>query len=173
MINLRALNRSDIDQTLKWHNSDDIVKNYLGHPFPINKEMEELWYDNILTSNLPTTVFGIEHQNDQLLIGITVLKNINLINRSGEMAIYIGEKEYKGKGLSKIATRKTLQFGFKQLNLNRISLKVLEHNNVAQSLYEKIGFHKEGELRQSIFKDGTYLNECVYSILKSEFQDEL
>jgi hypothetical protein len=47
-IKLRALTKKDIDLTLKWNNQDDIRELYLGHPFPINREMEEKWYDKIL-----------------------------------------------------------------------------------------------------------------------------
>jgi len=169
MIKLRALNRTDLEKTLKWHNSKEIRKLYLGHPFPINKEMEERWYDKILTSNIPTTVFGIEHEADQALIGISVLKNINLINRSAEFALYIGDEDYQGKGLAKLATIDTLRFGFDQLNLNRIALNVLQNNEKAIGLYENLGFIQEGELRESIFKNGKIQNEYIFALLKSEF----
>lgn len=169
MIKLRALNRTDLEKTLSWHNSDEIRELYLGHPFPINKEMEERWYEKVLTSNIPTTVFGIEHIEDRTLIGISVLKNINLINSSAEFALYIGDGAYQGKGLAKLATVETLRFGFDQLNLNRIALNVLQNNEKAIGLYKKLGFMQEGELRESIFKNGKRQNEYIFALLKSEF----
>lgn len=173
MIELRALTTADLEKTVKWHNQDEIRNLYLGHPFPINKETEEQWYAKILTSNIPTTVFGIQHIADDKLIGITVLKNINLINRSAEFAMYIGDQAYRGKGLSTLSTRKTLSFGFQQLNLNRISLNVLATNEKAIGLYQKLGFVQEGELRKSIFKNGEYHNEYIFSLLKSDFNHEV
>lgn len=167
------MSRKDLDKTLEWHNSQNISESYLGHPFPVSPEMEEKWYDSILTSNIPTSVFGIENEEHNLLIGLTVLKNINLINRSAEFAMYIGNEDFKGKGYSKIAAEKTLLFGFRNLNLNRIYLKVLENNHIAINLYEKLGFKKEGELRQSVFKNDCYLNEYQYSLLKSECSNEI
>ena len=55
---LRALTYSDIDKTLLWHNDSEILDLYSGHPFPVNIEMERKWYEKILMSNFPVTVFG-------------------------------------------------------------------------------------------------------------------
>ena len=168
-IKLRALTRSDLPTTLKWHNQAEIQDLYSGHPFPINEEFENLWYDKFLTSNFPTTVFGVEHINDKKLIGLFLLKNISMINRSAELAIFIGNTEYKGKGISKEIIRQGLNFGFNKLGLNRIDLKVLEGNNTAINLYKKLGFSEEGVLRQSVFKNGAFKDEIIMSILNTEF----
>ena len=92
-IRLRALEKDDLKKTILWHNQNDIKKVYSGHPFPVNKEQEIQWYDKVLLSNFPTTVFGIEKIEDTKLIGISILKNINLINRSAEFSVYIGDQK--------------------------------------------------------------------------------
>jgi len=168
-VRLRALTNSDTEKTLSWHNQEDISDLYSGHPFPINIEMEQKWYEKILYSNFPVTIFGIEYIENNILIGITMLKDINMINRSAEFAIYIGNKEYRGKGLSKEASIVTLKFGFKKLGLKRISLKVIEKNETAINLYKTIGFSQEGLLRNSVYKNGKFLNEIAFSILSFEF----
>ena len=168
-IKLRSLTSEDLPLTLSWHNQTDIMDWYAGHPFPINFEMEKKWYEKILTSNFPLTVFGIEHISDQKLIGISMLKDINMINRIAEFAIYIGDAEYRGKGLSKPATLESLRFAFFKLGLNRIFLKVLERNITAITLYESVGFKKEGILKESVYKNDSFHNEFIYGLLKSEF----
>lgn len=168
-VKLRALTLTDIEKTLSWHNQQDISDLYSGHPFPVNIEMERKWYEKILTSNIPITVFGIEEIQSKKLIGITVLKEINLIHRTAEFAIYIGDKDQRGKGYSKAAAHQTLSFGFYKLGLNRIFLKVLEENETAIELYIRLGFIKEGILRCSIFKNNKFKNELLMSILKDEF----
>lgn len=170
-IKLRALTATDIEKTLIWHNQEDISHLYSGHPFPVNIEMEQKWYEKILTSNFPVTVFGIEYIENKSLIGITVLKDINLINRTAEFSIYIGDKEYRGKGLSHEATLETLRFGFYKLGLNRIFLKVLEENGPAIKLYKTAGFNKEGLFRNSVFKNSCFKNELLMAILKEEFHE--
>lgn len=167
---LRALTISDLSKTKEWHNQKDIVEMYSGHPFPDNEEMERSWYDKILYSNIPTTVFGIESIYDERLVGISILKNINLIHRNAELAIYIGDLEDRGKGYSKTAMIDTLNFGFENLGLNRIWLKVRSDNLPAISLYENCGFLKEGLLKQTIFKNGEYFDELIMALLKKEFK---
>ncbi len=169
-IRLRALTKDDLDKTLSWHNQKEIRELYLGHPFPINKEMEELWYQKVLTSNYPVSVFGIEKVNEKELIGITLLKDINFINRSAEFAVYIGDNKFRGEGLAKEATIETLKFAFYELGLNRIYLKVLEINKVALHLYERIGFRQEGVLKEAVFKNNLFVNEIIMAILKKEFE---
>jgi RimJ/RimL family protein N-acetyltransferase len=166
---LRALSQKDIEKTLEWHNQEDISDLYSGHPFPVNREMEQRWYEKILTSNFPVTVFGIEYIENHTLIGATMLKEINLINRSSEFAIYIGDKNYIGKSLSIEATLETLRFGFYKLGLNRIFLKVLEENEIAIKLYISAGFIKEGLSRNSVFKNNSFKSELLMAILKDEF----
>ncbi len=167
---LRALTETDIPQTLSWHNQEDIRDLYIGHPFPVNKEMEESWYKKILTSNYPTTVFGIELIQSKKLIGLSFLKNINNIHSNAEFAIYIGDIDSRGKGFSKEATIKTLEFAFFSLGLNRVFLKVLKRNNIAIKLYEKLGFIIEGTLRESTFKNNCFEDELMMGILKNEFE---
>ena len=168
-VRLRALTSTDVDKTLEWNNQAEISNFYSGHPFPVNIEMEKKWYEKILYSNFPITVFGIEFIETKTLIGITVLKDINLINRCAEFAIYIGDKEYKGKGLSIEASNETIEFAFKKIGLNRIYLKVLTENTKAIALYEKIGFLKEGVFRETVFKNNEFKNELIMSILNNEY----
>jgi len=50
-----------------------------------------------------------------------------------------------------------------------VCLSVREDNAAALGLYEKIGFTKEGIMRDSIFKDGKYVSLIIMSILEEEF----
>lgn len=170
-IRLRALTISDLPTTLKWHNQKDVVEMYSGHPFPVNQEMEQKWYDKILFSNIPITVFGIELIEDKRLLGLSFLKDINLIHRKAELAIYIGNPKDRGKGFSKIAIMDTLIFAFESLGLNRIWLKVRDDNIPALALYEKCGFRREGLLRQAIYKNGKYYDEQILAIMREEFEE--
>ncbi|MCK9610725.1 MAG: GNAT family N-acetyltransferase [Candidatus Cloacimonas sp.] len=168
-IRLRALTITDLPLTLKWHNQPDIIEMYAGHPFPVNEEMERKWYEKILTSNFPVTVFGIELIENNKLIGLTTLRDINLIIRSAETAIYIGDQNERSKGYSKEALKLTLNFAFNNLGLHRVFLSVREDNVAAIGLYEKMGFIREGILRDSIYKDGKYISLIIMSILEGEF----
>ncbi len=170
-LKLRALTTADIEKTLGWHNREDIQDLYTGHPFPVNIETERKWYEKILTSNFPTSVFGLEHREAGKLLGISVLRDINLIHRQAEFAIYIGDEAERGKGYALEGTRLTLAFGFFKLGLNRVFLKVLKENERAIHIYKKLGFVEEGLLRECVFKNNAFRDQYVMAILKSEFEN--
>jgi len=168
-VKLRALTLEDAKITWRWRNEEEIQTFYSGHPFYVNIEKEEKWYESVITSDLPLCAFGIVEAKSDDLIGMTFLNHINLIHRSAEYSILIGKTNSRGMGYAFEATIRTLHFGFMSLNLNRIFLKVLESNLKAVRLYEKCRFQKEGILRESVFKNGSYINEFIMSILKVEY----
>jgi RimJ/RimL family protein N-acetyltransferase len=168
-IRLRALTKKDAITTCSWRNNNEIRQFYSGHPFYVNIEKEEAWFDKILCLDIPLTSFGIEERKSNCLIGITFLKDINLINRTAEFAIFIGDDNARGKGYGREATINTIDFAFNQLNLNRVFLKVQENNQKALHLFENCGFIKEGLLRECTYKNGQYQNEVVMSVLKPEY----
>ena len=167
-IKLRALTKDDAKISWVWRNNENVRYFYSGHPFFINQEKEEKWMEKICVSDIPLTSFGIEELQSNTLIGMSFLKDINLIHRTAEFAIFIGDENAKGKGYAKEATNKTIAFAFTNLNLNRVFLKVQEDNLNAIKLYEKCKFKKEGVLRECVYKNGHYINEIIMSILKNE-----
>ena len=62
-----------------------------------------------------------------------------------------------------------VRHGFETLNLNRIWLYVFEDNPRAIHVYEKVGFKREGLLRQDRFHEGHYWDTILMSILREEW----
>ncbi len=163
MVKLRALTQEDAETTWKWRNLPDIKYFFSGHPFPVNYEKEYKWIQSVLVSNIPHSYFAIEYQ--EKIAGLVALRDIDLLNRKAEYSIFVAA----GKGLGRSATNQILKFGFVELGLERIWLKVMEENILAIQLYKKSGFIEEGVLRNSVFKEGKFHNEKIMSILKEEF----
>lgn len=88
---------------------------------------------------------------------------------SAEFAILLGAKDRWGQGLGREVTRFVLDYGFRMLNLNRIELNVLEHNERARRLYRSLKFREEGLLRQAQYKGGQYLNLVLMGLLREEY----
>lgn len=171
-IKLRALSKGDAKISWKWRNNEELRYFYSGHPFFVNEEQEEDWINKVSTSNLSICPFGLEEVEGGLLIGMTFLKDINLIHRVAEYAIFIGDAKSKGKGYGEEATFKTLNFAFESLNLNRVFLRVQKDNFKAINLYKKCGFRVEGTLRETVFKKGKFIDEIMMSILISEYKEQ-
>lgn len=107
---------------------------------------------------------------DHLVIGGCSLKNISMLNSSAEFDIFLS-KSVSGKGYGKSALKKLLDHGFNKLKLHRIYAFYLEANKKAFSLYEQMGFKKEGLLRENVYKNGKYHNSIVIGLLKKEYEN--
>lgn len=102
---------------------------------------------------------------EKRLIGRVSLENINYINQSAELKIFV-DKEFQHRGFGVIACEKIIEHGFKQLNLQRIYAGTMENNEGFQKLAEKLGFIKEGERIKAIFKNGQFWNIFEYGLLR-------
>ena len=105
-------------------------------------------------------VFAIINKSNDKLIGNCSFHQIDMINRTAEFVIYIGEKEVRGLGFGKEATLLTLDYAFNILNLHSVWLRVFEFNKRGHKLFEKIGFKNAGRMR-----DARILGENKYDVL--------
>jgi RimJ/RimL family protein N-acetyltransferase len=82
----------------------------------------------------------------------------------------MGETSYKGKGVAKEASRLILSYGFEELCLNRIYLFTEVDNIAAQKLFERVGFKREGILKQDVYSHGAFADRIAYGFLKEEWK---
>ena len=168
-IRIRALEKKDLDSVMQWVNDPEITKNLSSFfLYPVSKEQEEKWLENIHNFDATDKVFAIETRAG-VYLGNIGLHKINWKNRNAEMGIVIGKKDDWDKGLGTDAGLTLLDFAFNRMNLHRIYLRVWDFNLRAIKSYEKCGFKKEGILRQGHFEDGKYHDVIMMGILKAEF----
>ncbi len=168
-IYLRALEIEDHKITTKWRNDAAITELLGGNTYFISHEREKKWVENVIANDLTNIRLGICLIENNHLIGLVNLTNIEWINKKAEFSILIGEKDEWGKGYANEATQLMLAFGFNERNLEKIYLTVDVTHTKAIALYEKIGFVREGLLRKDHFKNGSYRDTYIYSILKDEY----
>lgn len=169
MITLREINRADLLLINKWRNNEKLIE-FLGanHLF-ITKEIDDKWFDDYLTKRKENVRCAI--LEDDRMVGVVYLTSIDRINRSAEYHIMIGADMDRGKGYGYQGSLLILKHAFEDLNLNRVQLTVLENNEPAVKMYEKLGFKKEGLLRETVFKKGEYKNQLIMSMLFEEYKN--
>ncbi len=106
-------------------------------------------------------------------VGLCRLKNVDMINRTATLGIFIGDKEYWNRGLGTEATKLLLDFGFNVLNLRNIMLQVFSFNQRAIRSYEKCGFREIGRRRKAIMYGNKHYDEVYMDILAEEFNGSL
>jgi RimJ/RimL family protein N-acetyltransferase len=173
-IRFRAIEQEDIPTLVRWIN-DPEVRQWLSFRYPVSIARTEEMLAVMRKKTPHEQLMAIEIQpepeiSDWIFIGFCGFDDFKLENRSAELGICIGEKEYWSQGFGTRANLLLLKLGFEIINLHRIFLYVFETNQRAIRSYEKIGFTLEGKLRESRYINGRYENVLVMSILKHEWQ---
>lgn len=102
---------------------------------------------------------------DEELIGMCGLHHIDHFHQRAEVGIRLG-KEYWSRGFGQDAVRTLVDYGFRHLNLLKISLGVLADDERAVGAYRKAGFVEEGRLLKHVWFDGGRRDELVMAVFR-------
>lgn len=163
MLTLSPLAEEHLEYRVKLLN-DIEIKKYLNtnEIFTIEKTIK--WF---LKRNLEQR-FDCVFLDDSIVIGMGGLSNISHDNRNAELYMYL-DTRYQGMGYGTRFLIELCKFGFDKLRLNKIYLYTFSDNLRANSLYEKIGFIREGHLREQTLKGGILQDRYFYGLLAREF----
>ncbi len=165
---LRAFELDDHVKIHQWRQDREIIRNFGGVPLFSSSLNEKKWVeDKIFDKDNVSCAICLKETNE--FIGCIFLNDIDYHNRSGHVPVFIGKKEYWGKGYAAEARILMLKYAFFERGLNRIWARVLEDNQGALKMHNKTGYKQEGLLRQSAYKDGEFVNEYMLSVLKEDF----
>lgn len=159
----------DYHPVAQWGNAEDMRRYFNVYPASDARMKERL--DQFYRS-FQHILFGVALKDDNDLIGIVGLKDINTLNQTAEFYVKI-DPSRQGKGYGTEATTLMLRYGFFELNLNRIQTQDMEENIGGWRADEKAGFKLEGTLREAILRFGRYHHVRVYSVLRSEYMEQL
>jgi diamine N-acetyltransferase len=165
-ITLRAIERQDLPDYVRWLNDPKVLE-YFGSPVPLSLAQEERWYEQMLQDS-ETCAFAVEFERQH--IGGAGFNQIDGRHAHAEVGLFIGPPELWDRGLGADVLQTMLRFGFAQMNLHRIYLRVFAENKRAIRLYEKMGFQHEGRWRQNEFRHGRYHDILWMSILRHEWK---
>src|SRR6185312_14337415 len=96
------------------------------------------------------------------------LINIHPIHRLAELSIRIGTEADRSQGFGTAALKAALDFAWRDLNLQRVWLRVFASNERAITAYTRAGFQKEGVLRRAAWINGAWQNEIVMAVLREQ-----
>lgn len=167
---LRPFKLSDAKQVQMLAGEMKIAETTLNIPHPYENGMAEAWigtHRQGLKQEKEVT-YAIVNANTDQLMGAISLMSINPIHKKAELGYWIGVP-YWGKGYCTEASKALIDYGFKDLNLNKIYAKALVTNIASWTVMEKVGMSHEGTLRQDMIKDGVAYDFKTYGILKDEY----
>jgi RimJ/RimL family protein N-acetyltransferase len=111
---------------------------------------------------------AIERAEDGAFIGWCCLMKWNPELRSASLGYCLDEPAW-GQGIGTEAARALLQWAFDTLDLNRVQAETDTRNIGSARVLQKLGFVREGMLREDCVVDGEVSDTWVYGLLRREW----
>ena len=166
---LRPFALSDASDVQRLAGNRAIADTTLNVPHPYEDGMAEEW----ISTHQPgfeageQAVFAATLKAGGDLIGAVGLTIVSEFDRA-EMGYWIGVP-YWGHGYCTEAARRILEFGFCDLELNKIHASHLDRNPASGRVMQKIGMSHEGIARQHVKKSDKYEDLVLYGLLRDEW----
>jgi ribosomal-protein-alanine N-acetyltransferase len=168
---LRWLRMEDADFILKeW--GDQVVTYYMRDEEPLKtREQAEKMLQHLQKPETYEDMrwWGIELKSEGILIGTIGYFAWDRNHHHAEVG-YDMWPTYWGQGLMPEALRAVVQYGFEEMNLNRVQATTHTENRRSRRVLEKLGFQREGILREFYCRDGIYNDQVQFSLLRSEWK---
>jgi len=150
--------------------SNPLVTEYaIGYPHETDEESQN-YIRSVLDAYEQGTaaIWGITLINSQKLIGIIGYELWFPDHHRAEIG-YTLAHEHWGKGYATEALWGAVNYGFSQLKLNRIEATAQPGNTASWNVLEKVGFNREGFLKQFILSREKYRDVYFYSLVYDDW----
>jgi RimJ/RimL family protein N-acetyltransferase len=165
-VSLGPLTRGDGPLLFAWLNQASVGRAN-GSYRPTDEVKFDQWFTGI--GNDPArVVFAIRRKGDARLLGYVQIVDINAAYRTAVLGILIGAERDRGQGLGREAVQLAIDFSWRDLNLQRLTLYVFGDNPRAVRTYLGVGFEVEGTMRRAAFSDGHFQDVTVMGLLRPD-----
>ena len=180
---LTAVEPDDIPLIVGWRNMPEVYTGFIEYA-PLSTAAQaafvagltpggtrRLWLINARGSRAAVGTEPGSHDAATVPVGTVGIMHLDWRNRRCEFGpIFIGELEYRGRGIAKTAEILVLDYCFNHLGLHKVIAHVPESNAEVIPLHEASGFRRDIVLRDHIFRAGRFEGLHLLSCLASEFR---
>ena len=176
LIQLRAMEPSDLDRLYKWEN-DTTIWSVSGTLAPFSRFVleqylasshQDIYSNKQLRLLIDLTVHDEEEDDDadQRSIGCIDLFDFDPKNRKAGVGILIADRADRGKGYATEALTLLVEYGFDVLDLHQIHSNVRVDNENSVALFKKIGFEITGLKQDWILDGGKWYDEYTMQLIR-------
>jgi len=163
-VKLKTVEQEDLE-FLRDNINDPNVRTFLTVRKPQNMKQEEEFYENVISSE--DGVHLAIHNQDGI-VGVISLEEDEKEVGIAEIGIWISPENHRN-GYGTEAAELITSYGFETLDLHKIIARAYGTNKGSQKIWERLGFAKEGELREQIYRKGRREDAYIYGVLKTEW----
>ena len=168
-LRLRRLTMRDAQDIYRYSRDPEVARHVLWDPHrSIGDSRAYLRYMLRRYRSHEPASWGIEYLETGRIIGTIGFMWIQEDNNAAEVG-YSLARDCWGKGIMTEALRAVLQYGFDEMNLNRIEAQHETTNPASGAVMRKCHMQHEGTLRSRLFNKGRYVDVELYAILRRDF----
>ena len=167
---LRRLTQEDLDALFAIFSNLEVMRYWSTPPFTQRAQAEAKVrqfaedHENGTSLNL-----GIERTSDGALIGNCALFDFHEASRRAQIGYCLG-RPYWGAGYMQEALGALLDHAFSFLGLHRLEADIDPRNSASATLLERLGFTREGFLRERWIVGGEVSDTALYGLLQHEWR---
>jgi RimJ/RimL family protein N-acetyltransferase len=169
-LRLRPVTRADSDDLFALHSNDYVLRYWDAPPWRDRDRADRfIAVCRQMAEEGSGARLAIESRSDGRFIGWCSLTRWNPDHRSASMGYCLGQAAW-GHGYATEAARALLQWAFDTLDLNRVQAETDTRNEASVRVLEKLGFVREGTLREDCVVNGEVSDSWVYGLLRREWR---
>lgn len=169
-VELRRHDRANYPLYARWYGDEEVWRLTSWMAEPMRRAAVERLFEDRESSSMDDS-FAVHWEGEGEPVGVVSLANISHANSSADLSVIVGDEKDRDKGLGTEAIRILLGYAFEDLGLNRVALSVFDFNETAIHAYEKLGFEREGLLRQALWRDGGFHDAILMSVLAQDWRE--
>ncbi|GIN58730.1 GNAT family N-acetyltransferase [Lederbergia ruris] len=106
------------------------------------------------------------------MVGVAGFNEMDAENKVVSIGYWLG-RDFQGKGIMTRAVRSLIGYALDILQFNRIEIRVADGNTKSQAIPEKLGFKKEGTIREAEWLYDHYVDHFIYGLLADDWQSHV
>ena len=167
-LDLIEINQNHLVDLYKIFGDENVTRFYNLLPLASEKEAQILidWFKSRFKDKSGIR-WGIAFKGQKNIIGTIGFNNYTKRHRAN--IGYDLQTEYWNKGYITEALKTVINFGFDQLEINRIEAEVMQGNIISENVLRKLNFKNEGVLREWMFWNGMHYDMTMFSLLKTDY----
>lgn len=160
---LRDIIHANPQQLFELYSHPEVVRYIDMHPIhSIHDAQFYISNANDMFNNHQKVVWAIYNKEQKNLLGIIRLYDINKEHHFADIGFELN-RNYWGKGIISECLQTVLYFLFTQIQFKRIEAQTFVGNERSIKLLERLGFLREGRLRQNFLINGQYEDSYMYA----------
>jgi [ribosomal protein S5]-alanine N-acetyltransferase len=170
-LSLRNLTANDVDDFFAVYSNVEVMR-YWSTPPLRNREAASKLINEIHEGfrNRQLLKWGIALRSNDKVIGSVTLFHPDFTHRRVELGYALG-REFWRQGYMKETLEALLNYAFTELNFHRIEADVDPRNDASIRTLERLGFQREGYLRERWQVNGEIQDALFYGLLRPDWED--